>query len=338
MSHRYANNANDFSVNSAVKSVNQVDQFEENSTMRTLADSLPWVISILAHIALFLVLLFVVLFEGEDPSAGEEANAVKAITISSPKIEAGKFSKNPEAAKSVSKTLATSPVPSPAESVSNDVSETQINMVGKIGAAGGKPSGRKGLLPQGKQAGSTGTEIWGQNTSARNIIYLMDISGSMQANLSTVKRELYQSLAKLKSGHAFHMVFFSDEKPLVLGNWSKLKPATQRNKRKACKFVKDLVAAGSTDAVKSIGKTFAIYNNSKKFLTGSTVIYLLTDENFDNPQKVLSMVKKLAESNKNIAICTFLYCDSEENEPEAVDTLRQIAKITGGKYKFVEAE
>ena len=311
----------------------------DDSILAALAGSMPWVISILVHIGLFLALLFIVLFEGTDPTAGEEVQDSKAISIvKHNKPVGGKHSKNPTPSKSQSTTPATSPTPSPVDAPSTSESNTSVNMAGQLGGGGQKGGGRKGIANGAGKPGGGDGNFMGAPAVAQNVIFLMDISGSMQANLPSVKKELRKSLRQIKSPQTFHIVFFSEGKPLVLKNWTKLKTATRKNKRSALKFIKTIDAAGSTDAVKSIEKAFKIYNDSKRFLKKGTVMFLLTDGAFDDSEKVIKMVENMAAKNKDVAICTFLYCDSEEDEPEAVEILKKIAEITGGQYRYVEPE
>ena len=326
------------SVTSSVQ-VEDILEASDDSVFKALSDSLPWVISILAHVAIFLVLLFVMLFEPVPARVAKPTGLGKMSAVNMSIKQSRSFRKKTNEAKKSSSVAPSSNSNSSSIQSSASLSDTNVNVVGKLGSGGGKRRGPRGITNS--KDNGTGIKVIfdsGDNLSPENTIFLMDISGSMQGSIGKVKNELYKSIARLNSSQTFSVIFFAEGEPKVLSNWSKLKYASDINKGNAAKFINKAQAAGQTNAVKAISKAFKVYNNSKKHLKKGTVIYLLTDGEFENSDKVIKKVQEMIRSNPDVAICTFLYCDSEEEEADAADVLKKIAEITGGSYKYVPAE
>ncbi len=91
----------------------------------------------------------------------------------------------------------------------------------------------------------------------RNVIYLIDRSGSMLDTLDLAKRECLRSISRLKEGHRFHVIFFA-QKQVVEAPARQLVPATQSNKRVASKFVWEVQARGQTDPLPGIRRAIEL--------------------------------------------------------------------------------
>jgi hypothetical protein len=152
---------------------------------------------------------------------------------------------------------------------------------------------------------------------AERIVYVVDKSGSMTDSIAIVKRELKRSLRELPRGRAFHIIFYSSGPPLEMSA-RRLVDATDRNVGMAEEFIDKVVAGGQTDPSEALERAFAARPD---------LIYLLTDGEFD--REIVGLVERLSASRRvRVDTIAFLYRTGE-------GVLKEIARGTGGKYKFV---
>ena len=152
---------------------------------------------------------------------------------------------------------------------------------------------------------------------AKNVVFVIDRSGSMTCTIDYVKFELKRSIRELDEADEFHVVFYSSGPPLEMPT-RRLVNATEWNKQLAFEFVDGIFAQGETDPSKALEQAFAV---------GPELIYLLTDGEFD--RSVVNLVKRL-NADKCVMVHTigFLYRTGEE-------VLKKIAEQNGGTYRFV---
>jgi uncharacterized protein with von Willebrand factor type A (vWA) domain len=161
---------------------------------------------------------------------------------------------------------------------------------------------------------------WCPGPPARQIVYLVDRSGSMTDSIDYVKHELKRSINELDEEDEFHVIFYSSGPPAEMST-RKLVKATEDNKKAAFAFIDSVVPMGETDPSKAIERAFAV---------GADVIYLLTDGEFY--KGIPALVKRLNPQGKvTVHTIAFLYKTGEE-------ALKEIAAQNGGQYKFVTDE
>ncbi len=159
-----------------------------------------------------------------------------------------------------------------------------------------------------------------EDDKAKDVVYVVDRSGSMDEILRYVQRELNRSIGGLGRDQNFHVIFYSSG-PGVEMPPRKLVPATEENKRAAATFVNRQFAEGATDPSDALAKAFR--NNP-------AVIFLLTDGDFDpavrDQIRLLNREKKV----KVNTIC-FLYRTGEE-------LAMKIAAQNDGQYKYIDMD
>ncbi len=172
-------------------------------------------------------------------------------------------------------------------------------------------------------------------SGAYHVVYLVDCSGSMLDALDVVKHEMVRSISFLDSseGQTFHVLFFSDGKP-VENPSRRMVPATEGNKRAAAKFMGGVRAAsttGQTNPIPGLQRAFRALQSVPADKKGK-VIYLLTDGEFYDNERVLQAVRKLNAAGK-VRIYTALY---GSRSPMAIKTLKQIARDSGGEFSLLQ--
>ena len=156
---------------------------------------------------------------------------------------------------------------------------------------------------------------------ARNVVFVVDRSGSMTDSIDYVKLELKRAIGEMpeeeEEENQFHVIFYSSGPPVEMPS-RRLVPPTQRNKQLAFEFIDSVVPQGETDPSKAIERAFAAKPDT---------ICLLTDGEFD--RSIADLVKRLnADRKVRVHTLGFLY-----RLGEAV--LKQIASENGGTYTFV---
>ena len=192
------------------------------------------------------------------------------------------------------------------------------------------------ILGIGSNPAGGGPEGWGdifgpsptifrpvEQTSGK-IVYVVDRSGSMTDSIDFVKAELRRSIAELGDDVEFHVIFYSSGPPVEMPT-RRLVPATDRNKQLAFEFVDGIIALGETDPSKALERAFAVRPE---------VIYLLTDGEFD--RGIIDLVKRLNVGRRaQVFTIGFLYTYPGTS---AERVLKQIARDSGGEYKFVSEQ
>ncbi len=164
------------------------------------------------------------------------------------------------------------------------------------------------------------TKFFASGGNAYNIVYLVDRSASMTDSIEPLKRELKRSVGELQPMQKFHIIFFSEGKP-VEGPAGDLTWATGRNKERYFKFLETIRAQGRTDPQWALQRALQL---------NPDLVYLLTDGIF--PEKMANQMIEWARLHK-VKINTIAYVLESGGS-----LLRRIAEQTGGIYKFVSEE
>ncbi len=296
-----------------------------------LANSMPWVISLLFHVGLFLVMFFLVFMVVKEQQS-EDIIVPDAVMSETP---GGVMNPRPVETKSPTK--------------SQSSQRKQFKRTTKMTFDAGKTQKALSILSPGGSAGQSASDLgmrtnvsngtkssfFGTGGNAHNIVYVIDRSGSMAGPpLELVVQEVLKSIGRLKPQQNFHIILFSGNKPLEKMP-ARLVPAKLENKRKAAMFLRDVLPAPSTNPIPALERAFEVLKETKK---PGKLIYLLTDGDFapevgEGPgnDKVVREIRKM-NADKKVLINTFLMMEKTES---AIEVLTQIAKENGGRFKYV---
>ena len=282
--------------------------------------AMPWAISGVFHLAMFLAMLFVVL------TVREQSNLERII------IPSARLSRNPGGA--------VRPAPQRDTRTAQNIKQmrkmayqrqtkaqlsdiapkkrSDLRIVGIGGAAGGSSFGLRiggGTGPKASFLGSGG--------NAYKIVFVIDRSGSMIETFDYVKAELRKSINALQARQSFHVIFFSFEKPVAMKP-KRLVYATTENKKRAFAFIDSAVSEGQTKPARALEAAFKVRGGPPE------LIYFMTDGEFD--KDVVARIRVWNKDKKvKINTIAFLY-------PSGEALLKQIAKENGGRYKFVSQD
>jgi hypothetical protein len=162
--------------------------------------------------------------------------------------------------------------------------------------------------------------------AARTIAYVCDASGSMLGKFDLLKIELSRSIDALRPIQAFNVIFFQEGAAATFSR-DGLVMARPEAKLKAHAFLADVSLSADSDPIPALRAAF----QGKPEL-----IYLLTDGEFPNNEKVLAEIGRLNQS-KETRVNTIAFGDEGEEDAPYVETLRRIASENGGRFRFVVA-
>ena len=295
-------------------------------TRKAIAKTMPWVVSVLFHVALALVMMFAAMIvirnrvpEGmiipdaflSDMPGGVMKPALQPKLLHTPKVA-------PVQQRQASRR--------PAE-IDTGRTEEKIEL---IAAGGGGGALNPFSLESGGQT-SVKTSFYGSGGNAHHIVYVVDRSGSMIDSFDFVRLEMLRSVSRLRPPQDFHVILFASGDP-VENKPSRLVPADYEHKEQLAEFLSGIRPGGQTDPTPALKRAFAVLDNSSK-LRGK-LIYLLTDGVFQDNAKVLAAIRK-ANASGQVLINTYLY---GHRPPKAVEVMKQIANENGGLYKYVPAD
>ena len=301
----------------------------ETPVWAAMARMTPWVVSLLFHVGVFLVMLFLIMI------VWKVDNIVDTIIPLSVNIDPTTAVDMPTNTSRTNQTTTAAARGIVRKSVSADTGQTDnpLDVMGPAGMSGGGPSMGIGTVGDGD-----GKEIgmFGSKTMADNIVYVIDRSGSMTDTFETVKHEMLRSIGRLRHEttgkhrlqQSYHIILFAEGKPIE-DRSRKLKRATRGNKALAYEFLNDIVATGQTDPIPALKRAFGVLSGAR---SKKSLIVLLTDGAFDDNDKVLATIDQL-NAGRTVRVNTFLYGN---RPPEAVETMEKIAQSNNGKYHFVQ--
>ena len=296
--------------------------------MAVLAGAMPWVISMLFHLGLFLIMMFIVFIVVQDetpedviiPDAVMSENPGGRMTPSEMTSKATQTSQQSQQRQFVRKT-----------SVSADAGKT-TKPVDIIGVGGGGAAAAAGSMSMGTSGGGgPKSTFFGTGGNAFNVVYVIDRSGSMVDTFDLVRLEMLRSIGRLRETQMFHIILFAEGRPIENAP-RKLIPATRKSKKDAATFLADVTPETQTDPVPALNRAFAVLRGAKK---RGKLVYLLTDGVFPDNNKVLETIKSQDSGSNKVYVNTFLY---GTKPPAAVDVMTKIAEMTGGRYTFVRHE
>ena len=296
---------------------------EQDPVMVLLANAMPWAISLLLHIGIFLLLLFVIFIVIPEQNIDPPYTPVSTSSV----MNGPKVSPNKPRTKTSNKSARPAVTPQLKNINIIDGQTTEALNIPSI-AGGGSP----GVSGQGLDTTGTGLphgSFCGTGGQAYNIVYVIDRSGSMIDTFDSLCREMRRSIYMLKDKQFFHIIFYSDSKPMELGN-KQLVSANRLNKKFAASFLADIIPSEQTNPVPALTRAFEVLENTTK---PGKLVYLLTDGIFPDNEEVLSNIASL-NSNRSVQINTILY---GAKPPEAEEVMKRIAEDNRGTYNHVDA-
>jgi hypothetical protein len=295
--------------------------------MIVLAEAMPWVISLLFHLGLFLIMMFFVFIVFQEdmpesvivPNAEPSENPGGRMTPSDMTAQMTKTTQQSQKRQFIRKTTVTADA---------GKTTTPVDIIGVAGG-GATSAGKMGMSAAG--GGGPKSSFFGTGGNAYNVVYVIDRSGSMVDTFDDVRQEMLRSIGRLRETQMFHIILFSEGRPLE-NHPKRLIPATRQNRINAAAFLADVTPETQTNPIPALLRAFKVLRGAKK---RGKLIYLLTDGVFPDNKKVLEMVQATNTGKNKLSINTFLYGTKPQ---AAVDVMTRIAEMTGGRYTFVRHE
>jgi Ca-activated chloride channel family protein len=158
-------------------------------------------------------------------------------------------------------------------------------------------------------------------TDGADYCFVLDVSGSMQSKLGTLKKGVMNALEKLKPGDRFRFVTFSSNAHELTGDWM---PVSDDSLVKARQIIETLNSSGSTNLYAGLSLALKRLNDDR-----ATNIVLVTDgvtnTGVVNPQDFHKLLQKF-----DIRVFGFLLGNSA-NWP----LMQTIAETSGGFYDSI---
>jgi len=298
-------------------------------TLEQLSHIMPWVVSVFLHVGLVLVFLFITMFImtthiPEDihvPGTVLAQNSALVQPVTKAQVVNKEYKRTENQSYESKKETGISAI--------DGKINKEVLMIGSSNAGG-----KLKKLPWGKVHSDI---LFRPPTIAGNIhhiVYVIDRSGSMVEIFDTVNVEMCKSISYLSREQYFHVVLFSSGKPLE-HMARRLVLALPIHKQLMAKFLENIKPGGKTDPIPSLQRAFKVLDgaDTSDGKTGK-LIFLLTDGNFPDNNKVLAEVRKL-NRNKKVLINTYLY---GHRPPEAEIVMKKIAEENNGIYKYVSQD
>jgi hypothetical protein len=221
--------------------------------------------------------------------------------------------------------------------------------------------GAKGLRGGRKAKQPEDSSFYGITTRSKHIVYVLDISGSMNLEIGgkgvaspnpgdeekasgpkieIAKKELKRAIRQLAPDSKFTIIIFNE----IVKVWKpKLIEAKQKNKNEAYIFINELEASGSTftfGALKEAFKLAGMGAVDPHYESGVNTIFLLsdgmpTDQTFPmaKPMDTKKILKAVRQWNKlNKVVIHAIAIDPNTQGAKFIRFMKQLADENGGKY------
>lgn len=290
---------------------------------------LPWTVSILFHIGVVLLALFVVWSTLNRPGRDDEPVVIPDITMSDwPE----------QRLPTVRERRAVTPRPQRSKPPSPR-SQERPRMPGSVGvgvphvvsAVSGDPFGIGPVGP----GDNDRVEMIGIPGNARQIAYVIDASGSLLDSMPFVINELKRSIGRLKDQQSFTVIFAQGGHAIEVPPRG-LKKADFDHRQQAWDWIDldsgNVIPRGSSDPVVAIKKAMQYKPQ---------LIYLLSDNitgqgRYEtDQQRLLAQISKANTTKTKINAIQFLYPDPLV-KVGLQSTMKLISQRTGGVYKFID--
>lgn len=312
---------------------------------RASAIVMPWVLSALLHVGLFLIMiLFVMVVMNVRTPVSVEVPGPWALVrypgaiVPTPRQGGQGQADRPSR----------EPTVRPGRDTQIDPGRTQ-EVVPILSPGQGK--GGAELLGLPRRGGWRGAGFIKITVPADQVVFVVDRSGSMAPDFDGVPQSLRESVKKLSESQDFHVVFFANNMTIE-GPRTGLVPATMDNKLALVEFLKDrrVMAGGQTTALPALKRAVEVFRHSDP-AKPRKVVFLLTDGDFagvtgGSVYRTLSgqvltgndaVVQWLRDNNRRseVQIHTLLF---RRAGPSAAEVLRTIADEHGGTFQYVSPD
>ena len=296
--------------------------------------AMPWVISLFFHVGLMLIMAMFTLFVARDDAQPEKIvmgdifpqdRTVPIMLVREP----FRTNTTPALPSAPNRGL-DDPLP-PLRGLSLDKPDMKVIGKGLTSAPPG-PGSLKGIgLSTSKTFfdDSDGRRDKPPTTTARNLVFVIDRSGSMIDTFDALRVELLMKIGYLTPEHRFCVVFFSDGRLLETPPGGLVR-ATEGNKLAAAAFLADIRPEGQTDAAPALERAFSLLERADA--RRGNMIFLLTDGVFPDNRKVLDLIAR-RNRRKEVMINTYLY---GYRSPVAMEVLQKIARDSGSLFRYVD--
>jgi hypothetical protein len=171
------------------------------------------------------------------------------------------------------------------------------------------------------------TSMFGITAEGYKFVYLIDRSASMgdsgSAALSAAKAELLASLRDLARNHRFGLIFYNETVRSFNPTGGRAIYATDQNKDEAAQFVASITPLDGTR-----------HDNALKaaLRQAPDVIFWLSDA--DKPKIEPAQIERIDRMAAGVTIHAFQFGSGPA--PAAENFMAQIARATGGQYKYID--
>ncbi len=281
-------------------------------------------LSIIAHISLFLYLNSVGMAA---PAEGEPAPLAFQIAV----VESPELTKLDLQAED--------PVPElpwmredlaldePATTLEPDAAAATLDAsdTGTVPALGGSGSGTGEGDGGGLGGSGAGTSFFGVSSKGNRFAFIVDVSGSMGSGtvtrkIDTAMKELARSVQSLPDFASFFVVLYSGAPRTFHAEWARARPNTVAT---LVRWLNEVNPGGGTQPGPAFEVVYSLRDRPD-------VIYFLTDGLI--PSDTAQRVAELNRTGRRVVVNTIAFGD-----PTSQDLLKEIARETGGRYRFVPA-
>lgn len=281
---------------------------------------LPWIYSIAGH-ALLLGLAF--LIAGEIARRTEEPpGEIISTDLGDAPVEAETELLLSAVTSTTETTVITLPIASDATDTSAFMIPGQQNFSSGLGLAG--PTALGSVEFAGLGGGG-----------AKEIVFVVDASGSMIGAFPVVLAELTRSLTNLSPAQSYSIIFFQKEDALVAPPLGTLAPATNEQVRKTLSWVREnVVPSGRSNPMRALERALALQPQVifllSSNITGSGQYEVDLEELLGNLDQLNPIDTRTARRRTRINCIQFL-------DPDPLDALREISQRHGGAkgYRFL---
>lgn len=294
--------------------------------------AIPWLVSLLLHLGLVLVAIFIVWSVQKDLEEDEVIIPIARLSATPHAPLKMKATKTvTKKSRTTTRRSLTSKMKSRSKSALSGTVDTKSLALG-AGAAMSKSS----PFDSGIKAGAElEAKFFGTGGNARRIVYLVDASGSLIDTLPFVILELKRSIGELSERQKFSVIFFQGDEAIEVPPPG-LKQANSTNKQKVIRFIDidsgKITPMGLSNPIKALRLALR-YRPQLLFILSDNITGQGRYE--VDQRRLLASIARENKSATKINTIQFLYPDPLEKF-NLKPTLQLIAEGTGGIYKYLD--
>lgn len=312
----------------------------ESEVMTVMARIMPWIISVFFHAGVVMILTLAGLMAqgaaGANPDGSDDVIVPDAAWSDEP---GGSLQPSKAAASNDNNTSTITRSDYAKRDAVADAGFTArraaISVAGGISASVGSGSGKGDMLGLRSGGGGPKSTLFGKGGNAHHVVYVIDRSGSMLDTFDYVRREMLNSIGKLRPVQDFHVIFFAAGAKPEENPPQQLVTATPEYCTQAAEYLATIRPEGQTDPIPALKRAFQVLDKADPKKKGK-LLYLLTDGAFPDPGKALEVVKQ-ANAKKEVHIVTFLYGKEQtgKGKDPTVEFMKKLADENGGNFKLI---